>query len=162
MRRIGLPWLALGTGIVAIIALASAFHPMAEADEPQPLDGVVYWQPPIGEVRRLVFHGTIAGTAVQGTLDDGEKPVKVWGTVADDGSLSGRVEAQDGTVLGTFAGVYPESSAMQSGAGESGAVAESESPATESGSDLVAGTYTLGSESGGVWAASEQSIVESP
>jgi hypothetical protein len=102
----------------------------------------VVWQPPSGELRTLAFQGTQAGDTVQGTLNDGERPVTVQGTVGPGGLLSGTVRAQDGTVLGTFEMAAPQPS----------------DPST-----VVAGTYATTTQAdAGAWVAAETSPTSQP
>lgn len=70
----------------------------------QDVDAIITWQLPSGQAVELAFIGTLNGGVLEGTVDDGEKPVTVTGAVAIDGSISGTLTAQSGAVLGTFAG----------------------------------------------------------
>jgi hypothetical protein len=119
-------WLGLSTGVHA----------------GEPISGTVVWQPPGGELRTLAFQGTQEGDAVHGTLNDGERPVAVQGTVGPDGLLSGTVTAPDGAVLGTFQMAPPQPG----------------DPST-----TVAGTYATTSQAdAGVWVAAEGAAPTDP
>ncbi|HEX5852925.1 MAG TPA: hypothetical protein VFY36_07530, partial [Solirubrobacteraceae bacterium] len=77
------------------------------------ISGTVSWQPPSGEPRPLPFYGTVTGgTILEGVLLDGFKQVTVSGTIAEDGSVSGTIKADDGSPMGTF-GSNPDSATSQ-------------------------------------------------
>jgi hypothetical protein len=92
----------------ALLLLGLAGLPAGRAADAPPTPGLrVLWRLPSGETKAYLFRGTVVDGVVQGTLDDGERPVAVEGQLTTDGSFTGVLKREDGSVVGSFAGGAP-------------------------------------------------------
>jgi hypothetical protein len=74
--------------------------------EPVPLTAVVVWTDETGKQGKLPFQGVADGTALRGRLGGRKVRLRVEGTIARDGSVTGAVMTSEGAALGTFGATY--------------------------------------------------------